>query len=375
MTKLKDGDDNSKRMGEGKMHVLRLACLVLSVNCFAVSLFMSDFDGTLVETRKHQGKIGKFNTPMKLVLRELSRWDMEKAPLELEREIEIAGGDFFEIYDRLYTEAGKRKYSLRPYTLSDGRVIVPYYYQVYPRTFDYFYESKENFLLRDLKVGLAKENKDNWKGPLFDHAMKYLSEMKTNKFHKFGIITARAHSDQEWTQFFKELKKSYKDIQIPDIFHNVSRPEEIVLEESGPTREVNITARKVARLEEIALELNEVPLDYSEEILDADGDERRFMHTLIFADDNQDILNQTFKHFSNLMRAKRLPFVKVVIVNAGFDQEVFDSGRPRAVVVQNDGTYRKATAVETMGEIKGLKASKVPNIKSCLMKMTKLSEG
>lgn len=108
--------------------------------------------------------------------------------------------------------------------------------------------------------------------------------------------------------------------------------------------------KKALLLEQIARDLALVPLDAAQDTRIApSGNGRGLYHTLVFADDAQTTLEHVIETLGAVAMRKSTP-VKFVIINAGTKTEVRRSGRPRYMVLDGSGGWRRAQPEELFGE-------------------------
>ncbi|MBN8555033.1 MAG: hypothetical protein J0L93_06270 [Deltaproteobacteria bacterium] len=341
------------RRGHKLYLFLALNVLFIALGGFqvrAATIILSDLDGTLVKTEGHS----PFGTYYKLY-RIDQRVSVLQKPIEGPEVLHISTGDFERYKNHLAKGQGhpgqlisaRLKDAIDPATKKEISNFIPGDYEIRdPATFEFFKEGRENFLLQTLERAYkADPSGKSWKGPFWDQMVKALSTAETAQ--GFGVLTARGHSKEEWKEFFDFLikKKFIKFHPNYDLIFSVGRPEFDKYNTEG-----NVSEKKRAILELISQRLRTVPVLESPR-LNSDGDRQVLSHFLIFAEDNQEFLESAFremdKHARNRQRASEIKFA---IFNAGTDEEVQRTGRPRFSVINNSGLARRVTAEEFLGE-------------------------
>lgn len=313
-----------------------------------MTLILSDFDDTIVETRESRG--GAFRTKFKLFRINHRATSLQREP-EGDEVVEVSPIDLHRI--RPYLGKGNLEPGNFPreQKLENGKVIRPGEYMLrVPDSFEYFLAAPpgKNYLLADFKEAEASDAGGNWKGPFWENMVEILDRPETAA--TFGIITARGHSREEWGEFFKYLKKQGYIKYLPnlDLIHSISRPE---YDQFGIDHQIH--QRKQQLLDEVVASLAAVRLTEADDRLDpnAKGNER--LHYLVFADNDSATIEAVTRSFQNAARSMRVP-VKLGVFNYGTKSEVIATQRPPLAIVQSDGTFRHATQAEQFGEPKHL---------------------
>lgn len=321
-----------------------LASAFLDGRAAATTIYLSDFDDTLVETREAFG--GTFKTGFKLF-----RIDYRATTLQPVYDgpavVTVSPVDLHRIKRYLATGATRPGAINRKVRLEDGQAIVPGYYLIRsPDTFEYFFTGPPgvNYLLRDFQEAEAREPRDAFQGQLWPTMQKILSDPEGAD--SFGVISARGHSLDEWRELFEYFRVRGYIEHLPNfqLFHGVSLPEydQFSLRKDVPVQKVRV-------LEEIARKLSRSPLGARDVRLHPNGRETAAYHYLVFADDKQETLDLAARLFQNLARSQ-VTKVKFGLFNMGNRTEVTESQRPQYSIVQPDGTFRHATEDEIEGE-------------------------
>lgn len=350
----------------------------ISQEATARFFIISDFDNTTVETRRTSGGRGRryngsFETPFvwyRITTRPNGFIEAPEGPLT----IEVSPADRHRLETQLARGEGHPGQLGQKARLSSGLEIQPgFYMERNPESFQFFLASPEgrNYLLEDFKRALERETKGefakgSWQGPFWPYVQQILSSPLTAR--QFGHTTARGQTYREWREFYQELRRLKLITDLPSLpevqsqrslFKNMSRTEFDVLHMGG-----SISERKAKDLQETALALRRAPVTDEDLRLSLDGKRQEKLHSIVYAEDDQHSIDRTVELVSDVIRRKLVP-LKVVIYNAGTEQQIIDSGRPRAFVITESGGFRLATPLELLGEPPHLTAGQKAFIEGC----------
>lgn len=315
--------------------------LIYAPGVQAEKLVIFDFDGTLVESREEYH--GSFQTPYILYRIDNRSTTLQNAA-EGPEEIEISTSDFQKFRKQFGHGPGRTGQTNYKVRLEDGREIYPgEYFLISPKSFRYFFEGPEghNYLLENFKTA---EQKGNWKGlywPLFEQLLSDEEAAKT-----VGIMTARGQSKKEWKEFFDYLiSKGY--LKYPpqlDRVYNVSRDEFGAFNPLG-----SIAKRKLGLFRVIVEPLIRTRLSENDWVLSPDGDELQQLHSVVYADDDPEIIRLFFDQMQKYAQNKLLD-AKFSLLNSGLDIDVANTTHPRQMTFREVGTVRLTTAEELLAE-------------------------
>jgi len=206
-------------------------------------------------------------------------------------------------------------------------------------------EGKRNNLLKSFKQAEKDHKLSQFKGPYWDQMVRILSKKETAD--SFGIVSDTAYDKDDWIQFFKYLKRKKYIKELPkfDLFHSLRRHDYDDLNLQG-----DISERTTMLLDQIGTALGRVPLGEEDVRLHPNGREFTETHTLVFVSADQKILDRVFTLAQSLTLSKRDP-IKYVLINVGTKEEIIDSHRPAALVIEPGGTVRSAKPQEITGEL------------------------
>ncbi len=335
---------------------------ILSVN--AETLYVVDFDGVIIETRADRvGSGAGFPTRFRLFRNFFRSNALQAAPSGPEF-IEVTTAELEAMEPYLAKGDGRTGTQNKVFKLSSGQEVIAGEYHL--RSPDSYYQHHEgaqgtNWLLKAFKEAEARDPKGkSWKGPFWDYMTKILSSPETA--HNFSILTARAHSREEWQEFFSYLKKRghIKNLPSMDLIFAVSRREY-----DRFNLHFDSTEQKMGVLQELALQLGRRPLKKSDMVKDADGRGHSLSHFLVYVEDRPEIVEAAAHLFRRMAQARviRTAPVKFGIFNGGTAQEVKDLGRPQFTVLTPHGVYRQAELAEIWGEHPALRSPS--ELKSC----------
>lgn len=325
-------------------------------SAFAEEVILADFDDTIVESRPEMD--GGFVAKYILYLNPYRANTIQEVP-QGEEKLVISTYDYRRLRN-LLSYGQHTPGSLKPFELSDGRVIVPGNYQVlFDQSFQFFRPSgvkAQSHLVDQFTDTFSIRGKSNsWQGLYWESMRKILSTERGAK--AFRILTSRGHESWEWDALFNLFleKKWVSHLPNSSQFHNVARREY-----DSITVRFDDISLKVNLIEKAARALNDRSLSSEDLRLAADGVSQKQLHTLVFVEDNPDIVEAAFQKFKALALSRRFP-IKYVLINTGTDEEVRLSRRPRSLVLKEDGGFRLAAEEEITGEVvKKAKASDVP---------------
>jgi hypothetical protein len=339
----------------GRALAVTLVLLMMSPSTKAVSLILTDFDGSLIENKLI--KEGAFQTPFLLFKHPFRKFAFDKIP-ETPEIVEILPHELERVQD--YLRGGKFPHSIhRKFTLASGLTIVPAYYEIrHPDSFLYFMESNKesNFLVDEMKKAeiRVQTEKKTFKGLYWDMMEEVLSHPDGAK--SFGMLTARAHTPEEWDRFFQHLQAAKHIQYLPELehIHGVNHTD---YDHFGPSSDTKI--RKINVLKEIFKQLKQVKLFPQDEVMDPDGKSVGRYHTVVLIEDTQEILNEEVLLAIRMSQSSLYP-IKFVFGNAGTETEVRESKRPRWFVITSDGGFRHATDIEIRGDLSFLREKYQP---------------
>jgi len=335
---------------------LAAAMILAAQNSLGVNLALVDLDNTQVETRYEFG--GTFQTPFVLFRIERPGGTIFQGAFSDDQigpeRIEVPAGDFQilsePIYHALTTDNllsqrgssaiglgdGRLGSQLTPYTLSTGQSFIPGFYRVdIDRTFRYFFTdpSGEFHLLSDFERAYS-EDPQAWKGPLWSLFAAFAASPDT--VSGLGTVTARGHEHPEWDALYNAMIAKGELLNKPPMnhVHAVSRPEYLRYDRRG-----RISHIKVGVYEDYMNALKNTQLGPDDMVLGFDGVNPENLHTLIFADDNPEIVRMIIEKARTLMSSGLYP-VKPIILNAGSPLERDRAPYVEAIVVKRDGTPR-----------------------------------
>lgn len=309
-----------------------------------VTLILSDFHDTIVETRRNSSCSGTFETKVILYRIEqlgsviIPRVDepeqVEVTPFELERIRKSLGSGPL--------EPGAIKETVK---LSSGKTIHPGYFFIRnPDSYKYFMEAPagKNYLLRDFKAAELREPKEGFKGPFWDSMVEILKTKEGAQ--SFGVISAAGYSEKEWQEFFEYLqsKKYIKHLPNFSLFRSISRPEF-----DKYSIDWDVPGKKVAIAREFALALRFQSLSDSDVRLAPDGKSKGKYHSILFADDKKETVHGMSELFFYLSRSQLVSPVKYGIFNAGTNVR---TQRDRFWIVSDTGIARSAVDREIISD-------------------------
>ena len=357
--------------GLGKSSWLSSAGLALlflfSFQASAVVIVLSDFDNTFVETRERYN--GAWVTPFKL-FRITHRFDPVWSSTQGPAEILVSPSEYERVrHDLARGERRPGNPAIEITTLDGQRVSAAIYQTVAPQTFWHFYpsgtfgepigEQAPSYLLSDFEAALERTKADpklDWRGPTFPLVKMMLENEKTAR--GLGIITARAHTKEEWRMLFERLKGLGEIRNLPnfELFRSVGADEHVDLDHHAVDH-VSITERKTRAVERIARILEKAQLTVTDERLAARGRQPVRSHFLIFADDDFNHVRSVTRLFQSFAGSGRFP-VKFGVYFTGDEEDArklrAESGQPRFAILTPTGSFREATFVERLGEPEGL---------------------
>ena len=332
------------------LFVLLFLSQLLSGTVEAATYFFSDFDNAVVESREE--KHGTFKSHYQLYLLPQRANVLQPDLAQLPKVIKVTPREYERIKDSLAKHDNEPGAIGKKYRLESGELIDPGNYIVRnPDSFEYFMEAPtgRNYLLESFKDAETRTT-GSYKGQIWKTMALFLSNPETAK--NFGLLTARAHSRVEWEQTVDYwIEKNIDGISHRpnfDLFHNVSRSEYEKYGLGG-----NISAQKIAKLKEFINQLARVPLRPEDARLKPDGKGTEPLHYVVFADDNQETIELAFSLFKGMAQRGTYP-IKFGLFNLGNSTEIRQTRRPQFMIIEPAGSFRRATALEQLGELPGM---------------------
>lgn len=320
----------------------------------AAEFLILDFDNTIVELRKERD--GAFSTPIRLFRHEHRSTTLQKK-LTGPKEIEVSYIDYQNLQKYLATDEYNPGALKRQSTLQDGRVITPgHYYLRLPQSYYRFRPGDDgtNYLLEDFKAAEQRVKESNGKstfqGPMWDQMVQMLSTEESAQ--RFGLVTARGHTEAEWREFFEYLQSKGYVAHVPQnykLIFNVSLPEFDRFDDSRMIHKVNIARRKAGILIDYLIPAIDRMHVGDGLTLDANtGKTKVAQHYLAFGDDQQTTVEAVFDEFQKATQSRRFP-IKFGVFNAGNATEIKATNRPVFTIFREDGSIRRAHFGETFG--------------------------
>lgn len=313
---------------------------------FADRYYLFDLHGTLLNTTESRG--GSFRSTYKL-FRVDHRANVLQPIADGPREIEVSIEELENIFPYL-SQGDNRPGSMNYFKLGDGTLIRPGEYRLdLTHSFVHFRTPKEgdadyghNYLLEDLEAAIERDG-IGWQGPHWEDFVRLVNEHP----EQVGIITSSGYEASDWDAFFTYLIEEghIQERPNPHHIHNISLRTYDTLSLHG-----NSATQKSELLRKFVKALSRKrPQADADSVLNPDATGYGAYHTIVFYDDNQQTLERVYQTMSEVV-SSRIADVKIVIVNAGSNREVEQSGRPRAYVIRSNGKFREARNEEILGE-------------------------
>jgi len=210
-------------------------------------------------------------------------------------------------------------------------------------SFRYFRDGPENYLMRDLKLGMS-QSRSAWQGPVWDAFIRAMQNKDTAD--QTSLITARGHSPETIMQVLKYLQSLGHIKYLPKLENiwAVSQPKfnEQYKQTFGrvpPDGSADEPSqRKAAVMEEILDGINKTPFSRTSQ-------QRR--HTWGFSDDDIKNFEEAKRVLQEGVNKGRWRNVKIVLFYTGLGTPEIP---PHAIVLEEGKQPRPATKPE-MGEV------------------------
>lgn len=210
-------------------------------------------------------------------------------------------------------------------------------------SFRFFRDGSENYLLRDLKLGMS-QSKSDWKGPVFDAFVKAMSDPKSAA--NTTLITARGHSPETIMEALRllQIRGFIKHLPRTENIWAVSQPKFFEQYQSTFGRKPpggsadEPSERKAAVMEELLDRINKKPINYNS---------GRKRHTWGFSDDDIKNFEEAKEVLQKGVNKGRWKNIKIVLFYTGLGTP---DVKPHAIVLQENAKPRPARPPE-MGEI------------------------
>lgn len=346
---------------DAKILIFLIASLFFSFS-HASRVFIFDYDSTIVEDRSDLG--GVHITPYTLFRVHFNTVSIQPE-IDGPETIEISHLDYERLtrpirYDQL-TKAPQepvllapqdgRVGSLKPFQLTDGRVIVPGHYRIDPHlTFSRFNEAPhgQNHLEKHFAEGFARAQRGEGRlaADFFGLLYHLINNPETRK--DVYVVSSRGHSTAEISEKLKRdrdqrrlIAADVTDEELLGLANRslmLMRPEhQSKLQYLGPSQ---MGALKAATVKDIALALVRAnPNSYVEHLSPSGQDTERGTE-LYFFEDRYDYLEAVRKELQDLVN-RRIGGLKVFMFNSGRDEDVFVSEKPRAYILTPYGLERE----------------------------------
>ena len=339
-----------------------MVVLLLGLLASAADFYVFDFDGTLVETRAQYQ--GTFRTPVVLSRRDGRTTAIE--PLaEGPEQILIFPDELNRIRSSLAPSnetTGDR--SFKAHLRSSPKNSAVYYYvdeksgenvekgiSIFPG--DYYFDERialKYFADPDPRALVstllqAQQLEGQWKGPYFSLFAQVMAD--SQRAQNAIILSSRGHPTETWNGFFRTLQRQKEIASSPNPKHVIAaaRPEYEVYGKKVRDRKPEILYKMIVD------DLERTPLSDADIRLNSDGEKKDRLHLLVIAEDNPEDLDSILEKVQRAVLGRYVPF-KLVVLNAGNDKQVSDSGRPRMSVMKRDGSFRKLTKEELETDLK-----------------------
>jgi hypothetical protein len=327
--------------------------LFVGLTLRGATLIYTDFDNTIVETRKQFE--GTFRTPFVLFRIDDRNSVLERVP-DGPEVIEVTPVDYENMRRYLFHKDGDIENRNRVTTLEDGRKVRPGEYTlVFPDSYKYFFDGPngENWLLKNYRETVKRDSSAKWQGPFWNQFVQIMGEDDTSRAVR--VITARRHTSEHWDELFAAWvkEKHLPRAPITKYFHNVSYE---AYDQFSLSRD--IADRKALLVHQAINNLGRVPLTTNDMRLNPDGTRSELLHYVVFVDDSQETMNRILPLLQDVARTKRIP-VKIGVFFMGLPTTVKESGRPQFSIIKSDGTFRAASPHEIVGDPLSARASLV----------------
>ena len=330
-------------MIKGFAQILVASSLLWGSAIYSDVFLVTDFDGTWSgDDHAEGGKEGTWSTYYRLFRVQESSHPMARIDESMPDEILISHRDFDRV--RMYLAQGEgltgsiQSVPLRDARTTDGQPLAefkPGYYQILnPVSYSRFRGMRRsqsgknhiNYMLEDYlsAVALAKENSRSYshKGIGEKLIKHFLSD--ENLAANVRVLTARGSDDLDWAELFAEMQKveGYAFVPLTRKDQASERPKGVIAlghPEFANSLGKSIPEKKVAYLMYLANRLlKQAPREL---VLSPDGDNYSYYHTIIFQDNDPEILHAVYKLFKELAEGRRYR-IKFVLRNLGTPEQV-----------------------------------------------------
>jgi hypothetical protein len=323
---------------------LILFFILASANLARADIFLiTDFDGTWSgDDYAEKGKEGSWSTYYRLFRVQESSHPMARVSADLPDEVLISHRDYEKVRQFLAQGEGLSG-SIQTIPLRDAKLIsgekleqfIPGYYQlINPVSYSRFRGMRRsqsganhvNFLVEDYlnAVSMSKETPRKYSHRGIGESLIKHFLRDENLAKSVRVLTARGADDADWAELFAEMQKveGYAFAPTTRLDQANERPKGVVAlghPEYANALGGSLKEKKIAYLKYLADRLlKKQPLEL---ILGPDGENYSYYHTIIFQDNDPDILLAAHALFRELAEGRRYR-IKFILRNSGTPEQV-----------------------------------------------------